>query len=132
MDLLLVKTLEYRCHIVTHSQFQPSFHHKWALSLALNSSPFLFSFLSLKVVQKELVSALWENEALKSWLGPGNMRIHTPSSDPVALTMAVMVTMSPGTQESTRSAVSSHSIVRGILPASRCPSPAISCTLREN
>ena len=42
----------------------------------------------------------------------------SPSSLPVALTIAVMVTMSPGTQESTRSEVNSHSIVRGIRPAS--------------
>lgn len=52
-----------------------------------------------------------------------------PSSEPVALTTAVMVTISPGTQESTRSAVSSHSIVRGMRPASRLSSPEISCTL---
>ena len=40
-----------------------------------------------------------------------------------------MVTMSPGTHESTRSEVNSHSIVRGIRPASLRLPPESSCTL---
>lgn len=47
----------------------------------------------------------------------------------VALTMAVTVTTSPGTQVSTRSPESSQSIVRGILPASLRSSSTCSCNL---
>lgn len=55
-----------------------------------------------------------------------------PSSVFETLTIPVIVTVSPGTQLSTRSWASSHSIVRGIRPASLCASDISSCILRHS
>ena len=53
----------------------------------------------------------------------------SPSSELAALTTPVMVTISPGTHESTRSEVNSHSMVLGIRPASLLSAAESSCTL---
>lgn len=91
----------------------------------------LNAFTTLRAQMKEDdCSSCWEMTRKKKQTQKyPEMRV-LPSSVLDTLTIPVIVTTSPGTQLSTRSWTSSHSIVRGIRPASRWSSDMSSWTLQ--